>query len=181
MSSENPDIRKQVDQNRGFLKKLELLVPGLAGYRDKEDIRVADELLRNQVADKLDQARANLESLRKQLVNNGDFTNLTSLGSLINQIQQLSGQVRHSEQGYSGLAATIKVDQTRLDSLYEYDYNFVASAAQLLSITSPANLIYNPTAPNSVQPALASVGSAISDYKQKWAVRIEAVEGIMVQ
>lgn len=181
MSSENPDLRQQVDANRGFLKKLELLVPGLSGYRDKEDIRVADALLRNQVANKLDQAKANLESLRVQLVNNGDFTNLTSLGSLINQVQQLSGQVRHSEQGYSPLVATIQVDQTKLDSLYEYDYNFVASAQQLLSITSPANLIYNPTAPNSVQPVLASVGSAISDYKQKWSVRIEAVEGILVK
>lgn len=181
MSSENPDIRQQVDQNRGFLKKLELMVPGLSGYRDKEDIRVADELLRNQVADKLDQAKANLENFRKQLVNNNDFTNLTSLGSLINQIQQLSGQVRHSEQGYSGFVPTIKVDQTKLDSLYEYDYNFVASAGQLLSITSPANLIYNPTEPNSVQPVLASVGSAISDYKQKWSVRIEAIENIQVK
>lgn len=181
MSSENPDIRQQVDQNRGFLKKLQLLVPGLSGYRDKEDIRVADELLRNQVADKLDLAKSNLENLRKQLVSSGDYTNLTSIGSLINQFQQLSGQVRHSEQGYSGWAATIKVDQTKLDSLYEYDYNFVASADQLQSMTSPANLIYNPASPSSVQPALTNVGNAINDYKQKWAVRVEAIENILLK
>jgi hypothetical protein len=181
LSTDNPDIRQQVDQNRGFLKKLELLVPGLSGYRDKEDLRAADELLRNQVADKLGQAQGNLESLRKQLANAGDFTNLTSVGSLISQVQQLSGQVRHAEQGYSGLAANIKVDQTKLDSLYEYDYNFVSSADQLLSLTSPANLTYNSAVPNSVQTVLSGVGNAISDFKQKWSVRIEAIGNILLK
>ena len=58
----DPDIRQQVDDSRGFQKKLELLVPGLRGYRTHEDLRVADDLLRNQVADKLDQTKANLET-----------------------------------------------------------------------------------------------------------------------
>ncbi|MGA2876444.1 MAG: hypothetical protein ABSE82_13005, partial [Nitrososphaerales archaeon] len=93
MSSDNPDIRQQVDENRGTFKKLELLIPGLRGYRNKEDIRVSDDLLRNQVADKLDLAKANLEGLRKQMANNGDFTNLGSVGSLIFQFQQFSGEI----------------------------------------------------------------------------------------
>ena len=181
MSSENPDIRQQVDANRGFLKKLELLVPGLSGYRDKEDIKVADDMLRNQVADKLNLAKSNLEDLRKQLVNAGDYTNLTAVGSLINQIQGLSGQVRHAEQGYSGFAATIKVDQTKLDKLYEYDYNFVSSAVQLVSLTSSQSMSYNPASPGSLQSILSNVSNAIIDYKQKWSVRIEAVENILVQ
>ena len=179
MSADNPDIRQQVEDNRGFFKKLELLVPGLSGYRRSEDIRVADNLLRNQVADKLDQAKANLEGLRRQLANSGDFTNLTSVGSLISQIQQLSGQVRHAEQGYSGIAATIKVNQAKLDSLYEYDYNFVSSAVQLMQITGSA--VYDPTNPGSIQGTLSKVSAGISDYKQKWSVRIEAIENILVK
>ncbi len=179
MSADNPDIRQQVEDNRGFFKKLELLVPGLSGYRRSEDIRVADNLLRNQVADKLDQAKANLEGLRKQLANSGDFTNLTSVGSLISQIQQLSGQVRHAEQGYSGIASTIKVNQAKLDSLYEYDYNFVSSAVKLMQITASA--VYDPTNPSSIQGTVSKVSVAISDYKQKWSVRIEAIENILVK
>ena len=130
-SQDNPDIRQQVDDSRGFQKKLELLVPGLRGYRTQEDLRVSDDMLRNQVADKLDQAKANLENLRKQMVSAGDFTNLSTVGSLIFQMQGLSGQVRHAQQGYSGFVATISINADRLNKLYEYDYDFVSSAVQL--------------------------------------------------
>ncbi len=133
MSQDNPDIRKQVEANRGPQKKLELLIPGLRSYRTLEDLRVSDDLLRNQVADKLDLAKSNLEGLRKQMVSAGDYTNLTSVGSLIFQVQQLSGQVRHAQQGYSGFVATISINQNKLNKLYDYDYAFVSSAFQLLS------------------------------------------------
>jgi hypothetical protein len=181
MSQDNPDIRQQVDANRGFQKKLELLVPGLRGYRTLEDLRVADSLLRNQVADKLDQTKANLEALRKQMATSGDYTNLSSVGSLISQVQQLSGEVRHAAQGYSGWVATISINQDKLNKLYEYDYAFVGSAVQLQSLTAPPNASYDTTAPNSIQTALTGVGSAVSDFKQKWSVRMEAIQNILVQ
>ncbi len=181
MSQDNPDIRQQVDENRGFQKKLELLVPGLRGYRTLEDLRVSDDLLRNQVADKLDQTKGNLEVLRKQMATAGDYTNLTSVGSLISQVQQLSGEVRHAQQGYSGWVATISINQDKLNKLYEYDYGFTNSAFQLQSLTSPSSLAYDTTAPSSVQSALSRVSSGIVDFKQKWSVRMETIENIAVQ
>jgi hypothetical protein len=179
MSSDNPDIREQVDASRGFSKKLQLLVPGLRGYRQLEDVRAADEILRNQVGDKLDIAKGNLESVRKDMANNGDFANLTKVGSLISQIQQLSGNVRHSAQGYSGFAPTIRVDENTLNRLYEYDYNFVNSAVMLQTVSSPAN--FSSVDPATFQNALSKVGSAVNDFKTAWQQRLEAVENILLK
>ena len=181
VSQDDPDIRQQVDDSRGFQKKLELLVPGLRGYRTREDLRVADEFLRNQVADKLDVARVNLEGLRRQMVTAGDFTNLAPVGSLIFEIQGLGGQVRHAQQGYSGWVAPISVNEDELNKLYQYDYNFVTSAVQLVDSTSPQSLAYDPVAPNSILPKVSAVSSAEADFKQKWSVRMEAIENILVQ
>ena len=181
MSQDNPDIRQQVDDNRGPQKKLELLIPGLRGYRTLEDLRVSDSLLRNQVADKLDLTKANLETLRKQMATSGDFTNLTSVGSLISQVQQLQRGGEARAAGHSGFVATISINQDKLNKLYENDYNFVSSAVQLQSLTTAPNLAYDTTAPNSVQTVLSRVAAAIADFKQKWSVRMEAVENILVQ
>jgi hypothetical protein len=175
----DPDIRKQVDQGRGTLKKLQLIVPGLRGYRSKEDIRVSDDLLRNQVADKIDLAKGNLEGLRKQMVLAGDFTNLSTVGSLISQFQQFSGEIRHSQQGYSGFAATFSFDDARLNQLYEYDFEFVNAAIALVNNTSAPNLSYDPANAASIQPQLRRLQGMVSDFKQKWAQRIEAVENIL--
>ena len=181
MSSDNPDIRQQVDANRGTLKKLELLVPGLRGYRQKEDIRVSDNLLRNQVADKLELVKNNLESLRKQMVNSGDFNNLTAIGSVISQIQQLGGEIRHSQQGYSGFAATFQINEDKLNKLYDYDYDAVNSAIQLMNITSPASMIYDPASPASIQSSISRVTNLVTAFKQKWALRMEAIENIILK
>ena len=181
MSQDNPDIRKQVEASRGPQKNLELLIPGLRGYRRLEDIRVADSLLRNQVSDRLDQVKSNLERLRKEIATAGDYTNLTNVGSLIFQVQQLSGEVRHAEQGYSGFVATISIDQSRLNQLYDYDYDFVSSAFALLSLTSSPNLIYDTASPASIQSSLAKVSGAVTDLKSKWVIRMEAVKGILVR
>jgi hypothetical protein len=181
LSQDSPDIRSQVDASRGPQKNLELLIPGLRNYRKLEDIRVADDMLRNQVADKLNTAKANLEGVRNQMASAGDYTNLTSVGSLIFQMQQMAGEVRHAEQGYSGWVASVTIDQNRLNQLYDYDYDFVASAFALVTATSTPNLTYDPASPMSVMAPLARVGAAMSDFKQKWGVRMEAVKGILVK
>jgi len=181
LSQDSPDIRSQVDASRGPQKNLELLIPGLRNYRKLEDLRVADDMLRNQVADKLNAAKANLEGIRKQMASASDFTNLTNVGSLISQLQQVAGDVRHAEQGYSGWVASVTIDQNRLNQLYDYDYDFVAAAFALVAATSSPNLSYDPTSPASVMAPLARVGAAMSDFKQKWGVRMEAVKGILVK
>ena len=176
MSQGNPDIRQQVEDNRGIAKKLELLIPGLRGYRSKEDIRVSDALLRNQVADKLDHVKDNLQQLRKQVAAANDLNNLTVVGSLIAQVQTLSGEVRHAAQGYSGWVAPIQIREDKLNKLYDYDYSVVSSVWQLDQSTQ--NLNYDSTAPNAVQTTVGSLGKTVADIRQKWAQRVEAIEGI---
>jgi hypothetical protein len=178
LSQGNPDIRQQVEDNRGIAKKLELLIPGLRGYRSKEDIRVSDSMLRNQMADKLDHVKDNLQQLRKQVAATNDLNNLTSVGSLIAQVQTLSGEVRHAAQGYSGWVAPIQMNEDKLNKLYEYDYSFVTAVIALDQATAPGNLKYDATAPNSVQTAVSGLSSSVADIKQKWSTRVEAIQGV---
>jgi hypothetical protein len=178
LSQGNPDIRQQVDDNRGLVKKLQLLIPGLRGYRSKEDLRVSDELLRNEVADRLDKVKENLEKLRKQVASSNDFTNLTVVGSLISQVQTLSGEVRHAAQGYAGWVAPITIDEDKLNKLYDYDYTFVSSVFQLDDATTPGKVTYDSTSPNSIQSSINTISQSVGDIRQKWSLRLEAIEGI---
>lgn len=176
MSQGNPDIRQQVDDNRGIAKKLELLIPGLRGYRTKEDLRASDSLLRNQMADKLDHVKDNLQQIRKQVAANNDLNNLTNVGSLIAQVQTLSGEVRHAAQGYAGWVAPIQINDDKLNKLYDYDYSFVSAVFQLDQATG--GMTYDSASPNSIQVTLGGFVRNVADIKQKWSQRIEAIEGI---
>jgi len=179
MSENNPDLRDRVVESRGFLKKLQLIVPALKEYRKLEDIRVADQLLRKQVFDRLNEAKSKLESIRKAISNKGDFSNLTSIGSIISQIQQVAGQVVHSQQGSAGISPNIRIDENALNKLYEYDYNFVNSAEQIFSTASDSLTEYT-SGTSSVQAISTKISSMLEDFKHAWKQRLDSVENILV-
>lgn len=135
-------------------------------------------MLRNQVADKLDHVKDNLQQLRKQATAANDFTNLTPIGSLVSQVQMLSGEVRHAQQGYSGWVAPIAINESKLNSLYDYDYAFVSGVFQLDDASSPGKLDYDITNPNSVQNVVSQFVRTVADLRQKWSARMEAIEGV---
>lgn len=178
MSGNNPDLRDKVVANRGTFKKLELLVPGLKEYRNLEDVRAADQLLRKQVSDKLNDVKTKMESLRKLMSDKEDFNNITTVGALISQVQQVIGEVQHAQQGSAGISPNIRIDQGVLNKLYEYDYNFVNTAEQLYLISSASvNEYFSGTSP---QGSIFKMTSMISDFKHAWKQRLESVEDILV-
>ena len=130
------------------------------------------------MADRLDHVKDNLQQLRKQVAASNDLNNLTSVGSLIAQVQTLSGEVRHAAQGYSGWVAPIQMNEDKLNKLYEYDYSFVTSVMALDQATAPGNLRYDVTAPNSVQAALSGLAGSVADIRVKWSTRVEAIQGV---
>ncbi|SRR5579883_920835 len=177
--SGTPDLRDKVVESRGFLKKLQLSIPGLREYRKLEDIRAADELLRKQVFDKMDGAKSRLEALRKAMADKGDFASLTQIGSAISQLQQISGEVLHAQQGAAGISPNIRIDENALNKLYEYDYNFVNSAEQVFSVTDAAVSEYMGGTTTS-QAIAIKVSQILDDFKHAWQVRMESVENILV-
>jgi hypothetical protein len=175
------DIRQTVDDDRGFLKRLQLMVPGFRGYRQMEDIRAADGQLRIQVANMVDRVLASLQDTRATMSRMNQYAGLTDLATILSDLQVFSGRVRHAEQGYSGIAANVRFQQSRLDQLYEYDYGFVQAADQLAASASPIQ-------DAAAKGDLALLGSSIQALRNQVQVlqnafsqRIRAVEGIMVQ
>ncbi len=119
------DLRERVEEERGLLKRIQLHIPGFAGYRRREDIRAADNILRIQMANMLKEARVAAEEAREELTQGGEFRNIDTLGRLINRFMSLEGKVRHAEGGYSGISATIRIEEPKLERLYEYDVSLV--------------------------------------------------------
>ncbi len=176
------DLRDTVDNNRGALKRLQLLVPGFRGYRQAEDLREADSLLRLQVADKIKNARATIESSRSALSNAGQFKTLTDLAPLIADLQRLEGEIRHAEQGYTGFSPAVRINPQNLDRLYEYDYGFIQAGDQLAQTISPLPGLAATAAanPGAVPTLIATARGQVNQLDQAFKARIRAIEGIQV-
>ena len=173
-----PDIRDRVEQDRGLLKKIQLVIPGYAGYRRREDIRAADNLLRIQLANQLKGARGELENIRDGMAMDGKVLGLSGVGNMIFTIEGLEAKVRHAEGGYSGLSATIRIEETELDRLYEYDYAMLESLDRAAAVIP---MIRDASDPKSFDAALKAFREAIAGFETAWKSRTNAVTGIQVR
>lgn len=166
--------------DRGIIKKIQLYIPGFRAYRIGDDLRVADELLRKQISANLDTAINNLKNARTELANDGDFQNLTPIGSAISLIQQFSGEVLHSAQGYTGISPAIRIDASKLRTLYDYDLRFLDSGDQIAKSSNLEDLI-NSGDMNAITLRLKSIKDSVMQARMSWDKRIESVEGIALQ
>jgi len=120
------DFREKVKEDRGILKKIELAIPGFRGYRKREDLRIADNLLRAYIADEIKNISLELEEYRRTLTKNMELDLLNDIGSLINHVNAIEGKVRHAEHGYAGISPDYRIDETEINKLYEWDLNLIA-------------------------------------------------------
>jgi len=176
------DIRESVDQDRGVLKRLQLLIPGFRGYREGEDIRAADSLLRRQVADKVKNARTTLENSRAALTNAKQFQALNDLAPLIADLMRLEGQIRFAEQGYTGISPAVRANPPQLDRLYEYDYGFALAADQLNQTVGqlPAAAMGASANPSQVPGIVSTARGQVSQLDTAFKARLQSVEGVRV-
>jgi len=155
-----------------------LLIPGFRGYRQGEDDRAADSILRLQVADRVHRASGIVTNARASLTNSGDFAHLTDLAQIAAELNMLEGQIRHAEQGYTGISPAVRISVTSLDKLYEYDYGFVQAADTLTATLAPLN-VPNPSTTDAAG-AIQSARSVIQQLQAAFQARTKAVQGIQV-
>jgi hypothetical protein len=123
-----PDIRDRVEDDRGLLKKIQLVIPGFRGYRIREDIRDSDRMLRTELAKRLGSQRSLLEDFRRSLVKENPMSKvLEDIGGVVNTMKRVEGEILHAEVGYSGIAADVRMKDRELDRLYEYDNSMIES------------------------------------------------------
>ncbi len=177
MDGSQPDIRTKVDDSRGLLKKIQLIIPGFRGYRKLEDLRAADELLRKQLSTALQVGETRLQNLRSWLVSRNNFTDLTVVASSISRLQQLDGEILHSEQGYSGISPAIRIGDQQLNALYQYDLNFLEAASTISSLADFTEIMANYSR-DTMSSKLSQLNDAVLRTKLAWEQRINAIEGI---
>jgi len=115
------DLRDQVVEDRGVIKKIQLIFPGYHGYRVNEDLRDADIILKDELYKKMLDVITNLKAGESSLVSNGQFKGLELIGAIRSKIQTAAEVVKHHGAGYSGISAPIKVDAKKISSLYDLD------------------------------------------------------------
>ena len=158
------DLRNKVEDDRGLLKKIQLAIPGFRGYRQKEDLRIADSLLRIQIADLLQSdVLVPLEQVRE---------------CAGNALELDLSRVRHAEQGYSGISPAYRVSDEQLNTLYEFDLSLVDGIKGLGTLCRTALGSADTGDFGLVKADLRNIRTELSELLAVFEKRIETMAGL---
>ena len=174
------DIRQRVQDDRGIIKKIELFIPGYKGYREKEDLRIADSLLRNQLANQMQSVIESVQRSKEGLAKSMNFTLLNDIGELDNSMQALMNKIRHAQQGYSGISADIRIEQNELNKLYEWDLSLLQLTDILKQRSSELEDLVSQNSPRT-KGQILDLKKETTNFVEVFQKRIDSITNITVR
>jgi hypothetical protein len=151
-----------LDRARGSRTSLERLgasIPGFRGYLERELRREVDQLLRAELAARIDTARQRVMAFAKTLPLARSAL-LVRLSGEEKRLDQLANTLRHAGSGYAGLFDAVKLREEQLETLYRYDLSLVESVDGLVAIAS--QLAADAGVAAELEAATEKVGAAIA-------------------
>ncbi len=115
------DLTEKIQSSQNKLEQLISRVPGFAGYKQKEQRREADKLLRLYVARQYEEQLTRLSNVQHAMVSQGRLKAMSTLERGVTKLQLLVDRIKTASYGYAGLFDAIKVDEAALDRLYDFD------------------------------------------------------------
>jgi hypothetical protein len=108
-------------ERRNILERLGSKIPGFSGYLEREMRREVDKLQRDWLADQVDRARFAINGKIREWSRQGRLENLDRASSIEKALDRLANRIRHADYGSSGFFDAVKIGETELDRLYEFD------------------------------------------------------------
>ena len=96
-------------------------LPGFRGYKEKELRRESDKLIRNNLYQRLTEARKDLKEIFQKLSDNRLQEILTDMDRFVMRFDRVSEKINHASFGYSGFYNVMKIEEEKLDKMIEFD------------------------------------------------------------
>ena len=115
------DMYSKITEDRNFLEELASKIPGFSGYKEREDRRIADKLLRDTIARRYEEQWSRVADLERQLIEAGGIEHVDRLEAAALKLRTFIDQMKTASYGYSGFFDAVKVNEKELAALYAYD------------------------------------------------------------
>lgn len=151
------------------LERLVRILPGVAGYQDRENARETDKQLRMRLGDELKRLVRDLEADKRRLLQASQPGMLPLLDGLSGKLEKLARMFEFATRGYSALFDLRHVDLKRLEQLYEFDLRVFDT---LGSIKAKADAVHRAVADAAaLQRAADDMEAALDDLERAFEAR----------
>lgn len=112
---------ERVQESEKLLERIMLVLPGFRGYKQREQRREADRIVRDHIYDVLEDARDDLDKCLQGLSDSKARELIEPMNRLIAIVDRVAEKVNHASYGYSGFFDSVKIEEPELDRMLAYD------------------------------------------------------------
>lgn len=160
---------EQVKAGETFLEKIKRYIPGYDGYVNRDNSRELDTQLRAKLANKLEENKTKLKNITLQLSEDGKLLETSGIDKLEKKNENAIAQFKSAARGYSGLFDVTKINESKLNQLYEFDYNMFSYVENLNN--SFADLEAKAKAKEDLKPFISNLSQTLDDLLKKFDER----------
>jgi len=145
----------------GFWEKV---LPGYKGYREREDSRNTDSLLRKMLSDKLKESRSRYDDIKAEIANRGNLDLLNPAEKVTQTLSRVIDRLRYANYGFSGKwFGKDKIDADRLNKVQAFDRQLAEGVDRLTKDIAALELVDGDA---EIETALKSLARAIREMDE---------------
>ena len=127
---------ERIKENEKLLERLMLILPGFRGYKQREQRREADKIVRDYIYNVLEHTKDDLAGCFQDLSDAKATELLEPMNRLTAQLDRVAEKINHGSYGYSGYFDAIKIEESELDNMLAYDTQLMDSARKFSEATA---------------------------------------------
>lgn len=172
---------EKIKEQEKLLEKIQLIVPGFSGYKQREQRREADKIVRTHLSKRLQDARNMLQDAFQALTDRRVSQDVQAIDRLMAVFDRVSEKVNHASYGYAGFFDAIKIDLPELDQMLEFDSKLLDSVKLLADQASLVKREATAARVESLHQYSEELRKAVEDFEHMFDERKETIQGIEVK
>jgi len=111
----------EIIAQRGSLERLVARIPGFRGYHEKEARRDADTMLRQHLAEQVEEVIQRFTRIESGLIDKAGLASMAKTREVKARMQSYADRLRTAAPKYSAMFAQIKIETDDLERIYAFD------------------------------------------------------------
>ncbi len=172
------DLRQTISDQAGKFEQIVGKIPLYKGYKEKEQRREADVLLRDHLAKKLGEQLRRAEQVASQMLTGPGVSQLAEVGKGNTRLQTLIDKIKTAAQGYAGLFDAVKIKEDQLDILYQFDDSMLTKVDEVAAAINNLQTVLDAGESDKLAPAVRSYVQVVTDTSALFDQRKDAILGL---
>jgi hypothetical protein len=163
------DFFAKVTSMQDPFQKLLSYIPGFSGYIERSNRREADKILRDSVAQRFTEHWKRTSDLQSELVSNGMITVVDDIEKAALQLRTFIDKISTAPRGYAGMFDAVKINESELEKIYQYDLAFFDLSDQIKSALDNLEATLNDETglPAAIRNLTALARNAVEVYNRR--------------